>query len=111
MNKRLEELKSYKAILEGAGCTDMPHYKQTLDEIAEIEAVEHYEFMMRGDRSVVAAIFDKMGIKLAPEELRGFRVAGDPLPADFLKGASEAMDDVRKGNVTPYVRKSNRKGS
>lgn len=73
MNKRLGELKSYKAILEGADCTGMPHYKRTLDEIAEIEAVEHYEFMMRGDRSVVLAIFDRMGIKLAPEELREFQ--------------------------------------
>ena len=111
MNKRLEQLKRYKSELERVGGESWVEYKKTTDAIAEIEAVEHYEFMMRGDRSVVAAIFDKMGIKLAPEELREFRVAGDPLPADFLKGASDAMDDVRKGNGSPYVRKSNRKGS
>ncbi len=111
MNKRLNELKMKKEMIENSGLTDLHYYKFIVDQIAEIEAVEHYEFMMRGDRSVVAAIFDKMGIKLAPEELREFRVDGDPLPADFLKGASDAMDDVREGNVTPYVRKSSRKGS
>jgi len=111
MNKRLNELKMKKEMIENSGLTDLHYYKFIVDQIAEIEAVEHYEFMMRGDRSVVAAIFDKMGIKLAPEELREFRVAGDPLPAEFLKGASEAMDDVRKGNRSPYIRKSSRKGS
>lgn len=72
MNKRLDELKMRKDMIEHSGLTDLHHYKVIVDQIAEMEAVEHYEFMMRGDRSVVTAIFDKMGIKLAPEELREF---------------------------------------
>ena len=74
MNKRLEELKSYKAILEEAECMKWPQYKKTIKEIREIEAANYYDFMMRGDRGVVLALFDSMDIKLAPKELRDFKV-------------------------------------
>jgi len=111
MNKNLEEYKNAKKLIEEQGMTHHPYYQTICEEVMLLEAENYHDFMMRGDRGIVLALFDKMGIKLAPEELRGFRVDGDPLPADFLKGASDAMDDVRKGNRSPYIRKSSRKGS